>query len=243
MTVSTRLGLALLPATLALGMLGDWLLRGTPWGVNVFVWVLAGLAGLFVLARRLGIAALGEGMWLAVPALLLAAGPAWRDSGTLRALDLGGLLACLALGAARTRSGRVRLAGLLDYIMDGLSVAFQTAFGVFPLVFRDVEWGIIPRTGWLPRALSVVRGLVLVLPLLLLFGGLLMAADAVYSRLVSTALHFDVGALLNHLFFSLFLAWLAAGFGRSRPRRPCLARSAPACPRSGSSRPRLSSPC
>ena len=215
MTVSTRLGLALLPAALALGMLGDWLLRASPWGASVLVWVLAGLAGLFVLARRLGIAALGEGIWLAVPALLLSAGLAWRDSATLRALDFCGLLICLALGAARTRSGRVRLAGILDYVVDGLHIAFQAAFGVFTLVFRDVEWGTIPRTGWLPRALSVVRGLVLVLPLLLLFGGLLMAADAVYSRLISTALHFDVGALLNHLFFSLFLAWLTAGFGRA----------------------------
>jgi len=215
MTVSTRLGLALLPAALAIGMLGDWLLRGTPWGVNVFLWVLAGLAGLFVLARRLGVAALGEGAWLALPALALAAGLAWRDSATLRTLDICGLLACLALGAARTRAGRVRLAGILDYIVDGLHIAFQAAFGVFPLVFRDVEWGTIPRTGWLPRALSVVRGLVLVLPLLLLFGGLLMAADAVYSRLISTALHFDVGMLLGHLFLTLLLAWLAAGFGRA----------------------------
>ena len=37
MTVSTRLGLALLPAALALGILGDWLLRCTPWGVSVLL--------------------------------------------------------------------------------------------------------------------------------------------------------------------------------------------------------------
>lgn len=215
MTVTTRLGLGLLPTALAIGMLGDWLLRATPWGVNVFLWALAGLTLLFVLARRLGIAALGEGIWLAIPALLLAAGLAWRDSGTLRALDIVGLLACLALGAARTRAGGVRLAGVLDYLVAILHAGVQAAFGVFSLVFRDVEWGAIPRTGWLPRVLAVVRGLVLTLPLLLLFGGLLMAADAVYSHLVSAALHFDVNALLGHLFLSGFLAWLAAGFGRA----------------------------
>ena len=215
MTVTTRLGLALLPTALVIGLLGDALLRATPWGVNVFLWVLAGLACLLFLARRVGVAALGEGRWLAAPALLLAAGLAWRDSATLRALDIGGLLACLALGAARTRAGQVRLAGILDYLLDIFHMGIQAALGVFPLVFRDVEWATVPRTGWLPRALAVVRGLVLVVPLLLLFGGLLMAADAVYSRLVSTALHFDVSALLGHLFFTLFLAWLAAGFGRA----------------------------
>ena len=215
MTVTTRLGLGLLPTALAIGLLGDGLLRATPWGVNVFLWVLAGFACLFLLARRVGIAALGEGMWLALPALLLAGGLAWRDSATLRVLDIGGLLACLALGAARTRAGQVRLAGVLDYVADMFHIGIQAAFGVFPLVFRDVEWATIPRTGWLPHALAVVRGLVLVVPLLLLFGGLLMAADAVYSRLVNTALHLDVSALLGHLFFTLLLAWLAAGFGRA----------------------------
>ena len=226
MTVTTRLGLGLLPTALAIGLLGDWLLRATPWGVNVFLWVLAGLAALLFLARRLGLAALGEGIWLAVPALLLAAGLAWRDSATLRALDIGGLLACLALGAARTRTGGVRLAGVLDYIVDCLHAGVQAAFGIFPLVFRDVEWSTIPRTGWLPRGLAVVRGLVLVLPLLLLFGGLLMAADAVYSHLVSVALHFDVNALLGHLLLTGFLAWLAAGFGRA-----LLLATAPVLPR------------
>ena len=72
--------------------------------------------------------------------------------------------------------------------------------------------------------LIVALGL-LVLPLLLLFGGLLMAADAVYSHLVSAALHFDASALLGHLALTGFLAWLAAGFGRSllratAPTRP-----------------------
>lgn len=215
MTVTTRLGLGLLPTALAIGLLGDWLLRATPWGVNMFLWVLAGLAALFILARRLGVAALGEGIWLLFPALLLAAGPAWRDSATLRVLDIGGLLACLGLSAARTRAGQVRLAGILDYVAAVLHAGVQAAFGVFPLVFRDVEWGTIPRTGWLPRVLAVVRGLALTLPLLLLFGGLLMAADAVYSHLISAALHFDLSALLGHLFLSGFLAWLAAGFGRA----------------------------
>jgi hypothetical protein len=37
----TRLGLGILGAALALGLLGDWLLRATPWGVNLFLWVAA----------------------------------------------------------------------------------------------------------------------------------------------------------------------------------------------------------
>lgn len=117
-------------------------------------------------------------------------------------------------GSARTRAGQVRLAGILDYVVDIFYAGFQAAFGVIPLLFRDTEWNTIPRTGWLPRVIAVGRGLVLVLPLLLLFGGLLMAADAVYSHLVSQALHFDTGALVSHLFLTGLWAWLFAGFGR-----------------------------
>ena len=233
MTVTTRLGLALLPTALLIGILGDGLLRATPWGVNVFLWVLAGLAALFVLARRLGVAALGEGKWLAIPALLLAAGLAWRDLGTLRALDICGLLVCLALGAARTRVGQVRLSGFLDYFLDVFHAAIQAAFGGFPLAFRDVEWGTIPRTGWLPRALAVVRGLVLVLPLLLGLHWLQRPGDARAQRLfswqggVQVALLFvimasalarmrlyqsEYGLTELRLYTTAFMGWLAVVF-------------------------------
>jgi hypothetical protein len=215
MTSTTRIGLALLPAALGLGVLGDWLLRATPWGLNVFLWLLAGLALLGALARRQQIAVLGEGIWLGIPALMLALGLAWRDSATLRTLDVCGLLICLAVGAARTREGQVRLMGVFDYVADFFRTAFRTAFGVFPLILQDVEWSAVPRMGWLPRVIAVGRGLLLVLPLLLLFGGLLMAADAVYSHLLSAALHIDTTALFSHLLLTGFLAWLTAGFGRA----------------------------
>ena len=214
MNVTTRIGLGLLPLALAVGLLGDGLLRATPWGLNVFLWVLAGTAALAILAVRLPLAATGQGGWLAAPAVLLAAGLAWRDSTTLKTVDVLGLLFCLAVGAARTKSGAVRVAGILDFGTDCACTLFQTAFGPFLLLLRDISWKEVPRTGWLPRVFAILRGLILVLPLLLLFGGLLMAADAVYSHLVSQALHFDAGALCSHVFLASFLAWLVAGFGR-----------------------------
>ena len=214
MNATTRTGLTLLPCALALGLLGDQLLRATP-GLNVFLWILAGMAAMTFLTRRLGIAALGEGAWLAGPAVLLAAGLAWRDSTTLKTMDAIGLLLCLSVGAARTRAGRVRLAGILDYVLDFFYAAFQSCFGILILVFGDIQWKEVPSTGWLPRFLAVGRGLILVLPLLLLFGGLLTAADAVYSHLVSRVLHFDTGALLGHVALAMFLACLVAGFGRA----------------------------
>ena len=214
MTQTTRLGLSLLPAALLLGLLGDGLLRATPWGINILLWVGGLLGALYWLAGRLGFLLSGEGKWLAVPALVFAGGFAWRDSSTLRAVDFCGLLCCLGVGAARTQAGQIRLAGLWEYAGEITRSLLQSVFGVFPLLFKDIGWETVPRGGWLPRVLAAGRGLLLVLPLLLLFGALLTAADAVYQKLVADFFHFDPSILLGHFFLTLFIAWLAAGFGR-----------------------------
>ena len=214
MTHTTRLGLWLLPAALGMGLLGDALLRATPWGLNVLLWVGALLGMLCVLARHLRWTFTGEGAWLAIPVLILAGGFAWRDSPTLRTLDGVGLVCCLGMGAARTATGSVRGAGLWEYFGEIARSVFQSVFGVFPLLGRDIVWDTVPRGGWLPRVLAVGRGLLLALPLLLLFGALLTAADAVYQNLALSVFQFNPGVLLNHGFFVLLLAALTAGYGR-----------------------------
>lgn len=214
MTHTTRLGLSLLPAALLLGLFGDALLRATPWGLNVLLWVSLLLGLCYVLARHLQWTFAGEGKWLAVPALVFAGGFVWRDSSTLRALDFCGLLCCLGVGAARTQAGQIRLSGLWEYGGEIVRSVFQSVFGVFPLLRRDIGWDTVPRGGWLPGALAAGRGLLLVLPLLLLFGALLTAADAVYQKLVLSVFHFDPGVFLNHFALILLLASMTAGFGR-----------------------------
>jgi hypothetical protein len=49
----TKLGLGVLGVALALGGLGDVLLRVTPWGINFLIWVTA-LVGLTILLARWG---------------------------------------------------------------------------------------------------------------------------------------------------------------------------------------------
>ena len=173
MTQTTKTGLYLLPAALALGLTGDVLLRETPWGLNVLLWTCA-LIGVFgLLSRSARHQFSGEGIWLAAPALVLAGCLAWRDSPTLRTLDIIGLVGCLGIGAARTTAGQVHLSGLLEYLAETLRSVFLSVFGGFPLLFKEIAWDTVPRGGWLPRTLSALRGLLLVLPLLLLFGALL----------------------------------------------------------------------
>ena len=215
MSAGTRAGLTLLGMALTLGLLGDALLRATPWGLNVPLWVGAALGGLWLAARHLGLELSGAGKWLAVPALLFAGCLAWRDSATLQALDGLGLAVCLLVGAGHTASGRVLTAGALDYLADFFRALGRVWFGVFPLLRREIAWDTVPRTGWTAPLLAAGRGALLALPLLLLFGALLTAADAVFQRLVAQVLHIDLSALAGHLFWVGVIASLTVGFGRA----------------------------
>lgn len=213
MTERTRLGLEVLAAGLLLGLLGDVLLRAEPWGLNVLLWVgaLAACAGW--LARRKGGAATArDGRWLLPCALAFAAGFVWRDSLTLRTLDALVVLALLALNLLRARGGAVRLAGVTDYLLAFLVSAGSAAFGWMALLASHIGWKELPLGGWSRAAAAVLRGLVIAVPLLLVFGGLFVAADAAFEGLVLEAFAADGEAFVSHALLFLLVAGASAGF-------------------------------
>jgi hypothetical protein len=205
----TRLGLGVLGAALVLGLLGDLLLRATPWGVNVLLWVavLAGAAA--VLSRRLG--AGGEGRWLVPVAVFFAAAVAWRDSPIVASLDVLAVLVALFLAAYRGRRGAVRLSGISEYLLGGIYTGVLSSAGPLPVMAKEVRWREVARGRWRGPALAATRGVFLAIPPLLVFGGLFAAADAVFETLVVELFGFDVVEAFGHLFLMLIFAWFSAG--------------------------------
>ncbi|HEX5708733.1 MAG TPA: DUF4173 domain-containing protein [Pyrinomonadaceae bacterium] len=216
MTERTKLGLGVAEAALLLGVLGDALLRATPWGVNVTLWVGAFLAATLALGRHKGVARAPsrEARWLWGAVMLLAVFFAWRDSLTLRVLDTLMILGALSLAALTTRAGRVRAAGVSEYALAVLTSAANALFGFFPLLFADVSWRELPRSGWTRHLWAVARGVLLAAPLVLLFGALFVAADAVYESLVQETLAFDAELTASHVFLVFFVTWLVGGYLR-----------------------------
>ncbi|MDQ3304035.1 MAG: DUF4173 domain-containing protein [Actinomycetota bacterium] len=209
----TRLGLGVLGAALVLGVLGDLLLRATPWGINAPIWVAALVASTTALAAWRGVGLPGEGRWLAVPLLFFAALFVWRDSNTLAVINGLAALISLSLAALKLRSGRLLTAGLADYFFWGLQTVGNAYAGLIPLAIRDVQWRELPGAGYTP-IFAVLRGLAIALPLLLLFGGLFVAADAVFESLVSDFFDFDVVEILGHLLLFSVFAWTSCGLLR-----------------------------
>jgi hypothetical protein len=207
----TKLGLGVLGAALVLGLLGDLLLRATPWGINAFLWV-ATLAGAAVVLSRWGrLEVAGGGRWLVPVAVFFAAALAWRDSPVVATLDVLAVLVALSLAAYRGRRGRMRLSGVSEYVLGGIYAGALSSAGPLPVMVKEVRWREVARGRWRGSSLAAARGLLLAVPLLLVFGGLFAAADAVFETLVVDLFGFDVVELFGHVFLMLFFAWIVAG--------------------------------
>lgn len=243
MGATSRLALASLGMALVIGILGDWLIVHTyGLGLGAFLWVAALALAVVALARGLprdgtvpdgtlpdgtmagmpvrGGALRGEGRWLLAAAVVFAACLAWRASPILQFLDLIAIGLCLGLAALTLREGQVRRAGVLTYPLGLALSAVHHALGPFCLLFTDVEWKALSR-GRGPRyAAAFLRGLILAVPLLLVFGSLLAAADAVFADLLQQTLVWNVEDWLSHVLGTLFFGFLAAGFLRTALIRP-----------------------
>lgn len=211
MSDKTRLGLGIVGAGLLLGLLGDALLRAVPWGINVCLWILLLVVVTLILIRWYGLRLTGGGRWMVIPSLVFALLFAWRASPTLMMLNLWALLASLGLAALRSQAGRVRVAGLAEYSFGLFLAGLQSAIGGFPLLMTEIQWRQIPREGWSGRSVAVGRGLVLALPVVVVFGGLFMAADAAFQGIVRQLFNLDMRNLVSHGFMIIVLGWFVVG--------------------------------
>lgn len=215
MSEKTKRALKVLEAALLLGVLGDGLLRATPWGLNVLLGAGAIVVAIVVLLGQKRRRALsGEGHFLLLAFILFAAAFAWRDSLTLNALAGIALVITLALMAWRARAGRIWLASLTEYSLAIGVAGVNALFVGFPGLLSDISLREVEPAGWSRHLKNVVRGVLITLPLLVLFGGLLMSADAAFERMIEGIFLSDHQEVLGHIFLALGLAWIVGGFLR-----------------------------
>lgn len=211
MNERTRLGIATLIASLVLGVIGDMLLRETPWGINLFAWVACVSVAMAVVAYRQGSRLTASGRWLFLPVIFFAAAFAWRDSTTLKVLDALALVATLSVAVTRAQAVRLQLAGITQYTTGLLITAFNATFGPLILALRDIEWKEVPHEGPSRHALAVGRGFAIASPLLFVFGSLFAAADAIFEGIVKNIFYLHIQTLVLHAFIIVLCAWVACG--------------------------------
>jgi hypothetical protein len=210
---NTRNALAVLGGAVAMGALGDALLRATPWGINLTLWTLALVGVAIGLRRWAGFGAAGRA-WVPM-ALVIAVLMAWRDSPTLKAFDIVALCLVLALAMHRARGARLRTGGIVAYAVGFARSTLETVAGLFVLAFEDVRWSEVARGRGAGFLLPLLRGLAIALPLLGIFAALLVAADAAFEGMMNRVFRLDGAVLVSHLFLGCAVTWVSAGVLRT----------------------------
>jgi hypothetical protein len=216
MNARTKTGLEIVQVALILGLLGNVLLRAGPWGINATLFNIAFVAGMYMLLRRHAPEFLTRQTIALFGALIFFASMfAWRDSIELKTIDTFAIIAILSILFLPRMGLAARVAGVFQYGVAFLFSAFGSFFAPFLLLFNDIEWAKTPSNGFTRHLFSVLRGVAIVTPILLIFGALFVAADAVYAGWVQRVLNIEPETIISHVVLTSVLAWLSAGFLRS----------------------------
>ncbi|MCW5962069.1 MAG: DUF4173 domain-containing protein [Pyrinomonadaceae bacterium] len=215
MNERTRTGLEILRAAVLMGILGDVLLRQTPWGLNVLLFIAALVAALVMLTVRRRIEFwTPQLLGLNAALVVFAAMFVWRDSIELRVFDTFAILLILAVISLQSLNIQPQIAGAFHYIAGTIWSGINAAFSPFLLVFSDVEWKSVQQTGFTRHLIPLLRGILIAAPLLLIFGALFVAADSAFEGIVDRTFSFLPETVIEHFFFFGFFAWITAGFLR-----------------------------
>jgi hypothetical protein len=194
----------------------------------VALWIVALLLSVTVLIRAGLGAAPPDAAWLAGVAAILIPDLIWRDSPALFALNLGALLGLAALAAHWSGRAPLRAAGATDYLLGGLQAAGTVGAGPVPVVISAVRWRDLPIAPPARRALGMALGLLVVTPVVLVFGALLGEADPLFGRAIQRIWSLNLDPILEHAVPIGLCAWLAAGLTRTITVRDGTPRRLPA---------------
>lgn len=174
-------------------------------GINIPIWFASLALTAIVVGRRLGRPIARDRLILLAAAVTLSTVVGWRDSAALRPFGVLGALALLTLGLGLAPGLAVRAVSPFACVTAGIAAGASVATSWWR-VARTGEWRILPGDGHRERARVITRSLVIAVPLLLIFGSLFAAADAVFADRTGWLLNLHIDGFRTHAF------WLIAGF-------------------------------
>ena len=226
MNERTKTGIEILVSATLIGILGNVLLRQTPWGLNatLFVTIFTG-AMVILTARRRPELLTPRTLALQGAMVFFASMFLIRDSIELQIYDTFAIIIIMGVLVAPNFGINVRVAGAFHYIAGFIWSGLTSVLGPFVLLGADIDWRSMPGNRISGQVFSVLRGLAIALPLVLIFGALFMAADAAYEGFVNRLVDFEIDVVISHVLLTAAFAWLTAGYFRGTIAENILANS------------------
>jgi hypothetical protein len=206
----------ILTTALALGLAFDILFYDQMPGLSVLLFVLLVLSVLTSLGKLGGIVPKRQNLWLLLPLIFFAAMVAVRANPYLNALNVAACLLLLGLLAYFYAAGRLDRLGIVGYYISPLIAGVNAVRRTAPLIPEGLDvMGLKTRGARGARALlPFLRGLLLALPVAIVFVALLASADVVFANWIGSLLNMelpDVREVLWHVLLVLSVAWVLAG--------------------------------
>jgi len=206
--------LRVLQVALVLGWATDVLFYGKSLGISVPLFVGLILSALFYLGRQEGVRSEPRNLWLIAPLFFFAIMVFVRANATLTLINVLLVLTILGLLIFFYSSGRIQHLGLFGYpvvlAIAGLNALTQQV----PAVTAATK-SAAAHKGKFRQAGPLLRGLILAVPVLIVFTFLLSSADTIFAGYIGDLLRLDfmtdAPEMLWRTLLVLLAAWVLAG--------------------------------
>jgi hypothetical protein len=204
-------------SALILGWLFDLLFWDQQLGANFDVYMVLLVLGGILLLWRAGQPPARGILWLIPPLLFFLGVPLVREEPMTVSLSVLFAILLAGIGAVSYLGGRWVRYSLADYV-SGFAGLFMSML-IRPVMFRlqadkDAQEGGVQRSR--ANLWPYVRGIVIAIPILAIFGGLLASADTIFGKELSDffKLFFDIEKIPEYIFrlvYILVFAYAIAG--------------------------------
>jgi hypothetical protein len=210
----SRTALTVLGGGLLLGVIADLMLKET-WGLNFLIFISI-LVALMFIHRRWESSLSNHSISLMVVLIGLAATFVWRDADQLKVLAFLGILTTFS-GLMFTRLGvQGHLAGVTHYVMGFVSSGISSVFGPFVFLNKDFRSDDSMASKRIGVGFSLVKGLVIATPILLIFIGLFSSADPEFKALINWIVTLPgVEVTMEYVLSIGLVSWFCYGYLRS----------------------------
>jgi len=212
--ICTKPPTRILLVALALGWGVDLLFYGKALGVSVPLFVLLLMVALFGLGWLEGVQPARRNLWLLAPLIFFASMVFVRANPFVTFLNAVSSLGLLGLVAHFYAAGHPQRLGLMGYPIVLLRTAGNALVRPAPLLSASMDLKAVRRRGG-RNLLPVIRGLLLALPVLVIFTALLASADLVFADYLKDLFSLEISPDLLELLWRgiivLGSAWFLAG--------------------------------